>query len=693
VPIKDRVVDLPARVIIVQEGISQPLYAIDFGSLSENDQQESVTLRQSLSTPPERTSMAEPLSEGKRRLRSRRTECRAYLNSAAHRRAGCSVRVSIQRSRALALLGTLMSLRLATAAATAGDLLISGGPIYTGADHEPKVEAVVVRGERIAFVGALAPARRVAREPTYIDLNGASAYPGFVDAHSHLTAIGLRELTLNLEGLPSIEAVLDALRTWAAAHPGTEPIRGRGWIETHWPEKRFLTRADLDRAVKDRPVYLERSDGHAAVGNSAALALAHIDRNTPEPPGGKILRDVTGEPTGLLVDNALNLVSSKLPQTSKALRREALVRAVALYASRGWTGTHNMSVAADDVAILQALAAAGQLPIRVDNYMVPEDAGPVLTNGPWQDASGLVRVRGVKLYMDGALGSRGAALLEPYSDAEGSGLVVTAAEVLAPVLKRALKARAQVATHAIGDRGNRLTLDAYDAAFKADFAAARDVRWRIEHAQVLSPVDIPRFAQLGIIASMQPSHAISDLFFAPARLGPQRLKGAYAWRSLVDSGAIVAAGTDAPVERGDPLIEFYAATYRHDLKGYAGADWHLEEAVSRDQALRMLTSAPAYAVFRERELGTLEVGKRADITAFSANLMTAPFAAITRARAVLTVVDGRVVYRDLARSLASPPQATVRICERRRCRGRRSVRCVYQAHRVDSRSHQRQGAR
>jgi predicted amidohydrolase YtcJ len=403
------------------------------------------------------------------------------------------------------------------------------------------------------------------------------------------------------------------VRAWVAAHPGDDPIIGRGWIEAHWSEKRFLARSDIDRAAKDRPVFLERVDGHAAVGNSAALVLAHIDRNTQDPPGGKILRDAAGEPTGMLIDNAMDLMYSKLPQPSKALKRKAL-------------------------------AVDGKLPIRVDDYMVPEDAEPVLMKGPSQDASGLVRVRGVKLYMDGALGSRGAALLEPYSDADGSGLLVTTHEVMRPILLRALQAHAQVAIHAIGDRGNRLTLDAYEEAFNQDPADVHDARWRIEHSQILSSTDVPRFAKLGIVASMQPSHAISDLFFAPARLGPIRLKGAYAWHSLLDTGAVIAAGSDAPVERGDPLVEFYAASYRHDLKGFAGVDWHLEEVVSRQAALRMLTWGPAYAIFRETELGTLEVGKLADITGFSVDLMTAPFGAIPKARAVLTVVDGRVVY-------------------------------------------------
>jgi hypothetical protein len=284
------------------------------------------------------------------------------------------------------------------------------------------------------------------------------------------------------------------------------------------------------------------------------------------------------------------------------------------------------------------------MPVRIDNYMSPAEAAGVLKSGPSQGPSGLVRVRGVKLYMDGALGSRGAALLAPYADAEGTGLLVTPVATIEKVLGEARVSGAQIAIHAIGDRGNRLVLDAYEKAFAGDPAALKAARWRVEHAQILAPDDLPRFSKLGVIASMQPSHAIGDLYFAPARLGPNRLKGAYAWESLLKSGAHVAAGSDAPVEKGDPLVEFYAAAYRHDLKGFAGPDWGLDEAVTREQALAMLTKGPAYAGSRENELGVLAVGRPADISAFSVDLMTAPFPEIAKAKAVVTVVGGRVVY-------------------------------------------------
>ncbi|MGR4862379.1 amidohydrolase [Caulobacter sp. LARHSG274] len=523
--------------------------------------------------------------------------------------------------------------------ATAGDLLIHGGPIHTGVAAAPTAEAVLVRDDRILFVGDLAAARaKAAKGVRDIDLKGAAAFPGFVDAHAHLTGIGLRELTLNLDQADSVESLVAAVKAYAAAHPDG-PIFGRGWIETHWPEKRFPSRADLDRAAPGRVVVLERADGHAVVASSAALAKAGVTRDTAAPAGGQILKGEDGAPTGMLIDHAQSLVAGVIPPPTEAVKRLALEKAGALYASRGWTGLGNMSVEAPDLAILRSLAAEKRFSLRVDNYMDPSGAAEVLAKGPTADPTGLIRVRGVKLYMDGALGSRGAALLEPYSDAEGLGLQLTPHDKGLALMRAAKAVKAQVAMHAIGDRGNRMALDWFAEALGGDTTA----RWRIEHAQIVADPDLPRFAKQGIVASMQPSHAIGDLYFAPARLGPARLHEGYRWKDMLDSGAVVAAGSDAPVEVGDPRIEFYAAVYRHSLTGFANADWHLEEAVSRAQALRMLTWGPAYAAFAEQDRGTLEAGKKADLTAFSRDLMTVAPAEILTAQAVLTVVDGKVV--------------------------------------------------
>lgn len=540
----------------------------------------------------------------------------------------------------------------ALAAALAGcaprgsqDLIIFGGPIYTGVAAQPRVEALRIANGVIAFAGALDDARSRAVGAREINLNGAAAFPGFTDAHVHLTGVGMTSMRLDLTGVASIAAMQESLRAYAAAHPDGA-IVGRGWIETHWPERRFPTRADLDAVVSDRPVFLQRADGHAAVVNSAALTLAHIDANTADPAGGRIERDRSGAATGMLIDNATGIVERALPAPTAAMKREALRQAARLYASRGWVGVCNMSTSAEEAAIFRDLSAAGELPLRADLYIEPDAARHAAEQQAARDAH--VRIRGVKLYMDGALGSRGAALLAPYSDLpSSSGLLVTPPEELREHLRRAREANYQVAAHAIGDRGNRLVLDAYRDTFADDPAALRAARWRIEHAQVLALDDIPRFGAMGVIASMQPSHAISDLYFAPARLGAARLAGAYAWRALLDSGAVIAAGTDAPVEKGDPLIEFYAASYRHDLSGFAGPDWGLDQAVSRDQALRMLTWAPAFSVFEEAERGTLEAGKRADVSAFSADLMAAEPAAIPGAQPMLTVSGGAVTHEAL----------------------------------------------
>jgi|CXWL01.1.fsa_nt_gi predicted amidohydrolase YtcJ len=523
------------------------------------------------------------------------------------------------------------------------DLIIHGGPIYVGTPFNLRVEAVRVRAGRFVFAGALSEARAGAGGARFIDLRGAAAFPGFADSHVHLTSVGLASMLLDLVGVASIAALQQSLAAYARSHPDGA-ILGRGWIETHFPEARFPTRADLDAVVADRPVFLERIDGHAAVVNSAALLLAGIDAGTPDPSGGRIERDATGAATGMLIDNAMSLVQGRFPEPSTAQKREALRQAARLYASRGWTGVHNMSTSAEEEELFQRFAAGGELPLHADLYMEPDAAQTVFEREAHIDPNNSVRVRGVKLYMDGALGSRGAALLSPYADAAGDGLLVTPPEAVRDQLMRARRMGYQVATHAIGDRGNRLVLDAYRDAFADDPSALRAARWRIEHAQVLSPTDLPRFAQLGVIASMQPSHAISDLHFAPARLGDERLAGAYAWNSLLLSGAVIAGGSDAPVEKGDPLVEFYAACHRHDLTGFAGTNWRVEEAVSRAQALAMFTRGAAYASFSEQERGTIEVGKRADMSVFSADLMTCAPADIPRARPVLTISDGRVTH-------------------------------------------------
>ena len=531
------------------------------------------------------------------------------------------------------------------------DMIFVGGPIWTANDARPAVEAVAVRDGRIIHAGGEAAARALAGEGTeIIDLHGAALYPGFVDAHVHLVGIGLRELTLNLDDVTSIEMLKDRLAGVVAEAEAGAQIIGRGWIGTHWPEARFPTRDDLDSVSPDNPVILRRADGHAVVVNTLALERAGIDAHTEPPFGGEILKDDNGRPTGMLIDRAMALVGEAMDETGGPDARLALLTAGTLYTGLGWTGVHSMSVTPANADLMAALADAGALKLRVYNSIDGDDPASLalLTDGPRASANGRVVTRAIKLYMDGALGSRGALLLAPYNDAPGAGLQLSEKAAALSIMTGALRAGIQVNMHAIGDRGNRQLLDWVEEAFAQVPVAERAIaepRWRDEHAQIINPADIPRFAALGVIPSMQPSHAIGDLFFAPARLGKDRLKGAYAWRSLIDAGSIIAGGSDAPVEKGDPRIEFYAAVARKSLDGFSNEDWHPEEAVSRAEALKMFTAWPAYASFREDDLGSIEVGKRADLTIFSGDIMTIPEAEILTVLPLMTVIEGEIVFR------------------------------------------------
>ncbi len=526
----------------------------------------------------------------------------------------------------------------------AADTVIWGGPVYTAETGQPKAQAVAVRAGRIVFVGDRAGAAALVGPATRtIDLKGAALFPGFTDSHVHLDGVGERELTLNLEGSTSAAEVAARVKARVATSRPGELIFGRGWIETGWPEKRFLQASDIDAVAPDNPVILERADGHAMTANSAALRLAGISEATPVPFGGAINRDPQGHLTGMLVDNAMSLLDKVRPAETAEHRVQALKVGMAVENRHGWTGVHFMSASWGDVVALEALAARGEAPLRVYAAVDREDVDKLFASGPRSAGDGRIVTRAIKLYADGALGSRGAALWAPYSDdGPNTGLFRFKDDDIRAVLADAAAHGIQVCTHAIGDRANSRVLDLYAEALPK---AGPDRRWRIEHAQIIRAADIPRFAQLGVVASMQPSHAIGDLHFAGARLGQDRLGDAYPWQSLLKTGAVIAGGSDAPVERGDPLIEFYGAVARKDLKGQSGPGWHPEQALSREAALRLFTSAAAYARFAEKDLGTIAVGKRADLTAFSVDLMTAREADILKGHAVLTMVDGQVVWQ------------------------------------------------
>jgi predicted amidohydrolase YtcJ len=548
------------------------------------------------------------------------------------------------------LLLALMPVPQGTATA---DIVFKNGNIYTANDKGPRAEAIAVKEDRIIFVGSNAAAQKhVGQSTRVVDLKGNTVLPGFTDSHQHLSGVGLREMTLNLEGTTSLADFLAKVKARVdQAKPG-EWVTGRGWIETHWQPPVFPTRWDLDKVAPNNPVILGRADGHGAVANSAALKLAGVDKNTPNPFGGEVSKDKqSGEPNGMLLDNAQGLVRRRVPPTTPADAERAVVLGVKRNIELGWTQIQDAGGSYADVDIFKKLYEAGTIKLRIYKAVHGPGASAtrLLNEGATIGAYGnRFTFRTIKVVSDGALGSRGAALLAPYSDAsDTSGFLTVKAEELRPLLLEALRKGIQVETHAIGDLANRFILDEYEAALKAVPEAERkvaDPRWRVEHAQIVNPADIPRFAKLGIIPSMQPSHAIGDLFFAPSRVGTARLAGSYAWESFIKSGVVVPGGSDAPVERGEPMIEFYAAVARKDQKGFSGEGWHPEEAVTREEALKMFTLWPAYAAFEEKLRGTIEVGKLADLTILSADIMKIPVADILKTRCVMTVINGEIVY-------------------------------------------------
>lgn len=517
--------------------------------------------------------------------------------------------------------------------------VITGGTIYTGNPDQPTVEAVIVGPDgRIQATVPPTSADWSEDEVNLIDLKDGVMFPGFTDSHVHLLGVGQRELTLNLEGTASVAELVTRLEAELQGKAPGSVVYGRGWIETGWPEGRMPNAADLDTVSPGHRVILQRSDGHAMVVNSATLAAAGITKDTTDPEGGRIERGPDGTPNGLLIDNAMGLVAPLITVPDADGLKLGLETGARLYASRGWTGGHNMSVAPEEIPLMAELDAQGRLPIRLYNAIDAE--GFDIAAGREMETDTITN-RAVKIYMDGALGSRGALLIEPYSDRpDTSGLALMSQEDLAAIMARADAAGVQLAIHAIGDLANRRILEAVEAG---SYDASH--RWRIEHAQIFAPDDMPRVRADSLIASMQPSHAIGDLFFAPARLGMDRLAGAYAWRSLIDSGAVVVGGSDAPVEVGSPQIEFYAAVSRKSLKGESGPGWHPEQALTREEALALFTSAAAYAAFDEDNLGTIEPGKLADFTVFDRDLMTIPEAEILDAKPRLTMVGGEVVWR------------------------------------------------
>lgn len=530
-----------------------------------------------------------------------------------------------------------------TLPAAAEVTLLTAARIHTADPARPQAQAMAWdEAGRILALGEAAELRDRYPQAQRIEAGDGVVLPGLIDAHAHLMGLGYALMRADLSGTDSKAEILDRLRAFAAELPEGAWLLGRGWDQNRWPERAFPSAADLDAAFPGRPVWLERIDGHAGWANAAALRASGRDLDGHwQPPGGRILRE-DGRASGVFVDEAMKLIEAAIPAPDAAYRERALVRALDESVRHGLTGVHDMGVALEDLVLYRRLADAGRLPLRITAYADGDQAAlaALCAFGPLKHPSGRLRMAGVKLYADGALGSRGAALLAAYADEPGHrGLLVTAPEALEAALVKARDCGLQAATHAIGDRGNRLVLDLYKKVLGP--AAAGDHRWRIEHAQVVALADIPRFARLGVLASMQPTHATSDMPWAPARLGPERIAGAYAWRRFLEAGARLPLGSDFPVERVDPLLGLYAAITRQDPQGRPPGGWRPEQRLSPGEALAGFTAEAAYAGFAEGEVGRLAPGLRADFVVVDRDPLAPPPGRLLETRVRSTWLDGK----------------------------------------------------
>jgi predicted amidohydrolase YtcJ len=525
------------------------------------------------------------------------------------------------------------------------DLILRHGVFYPVQPPGRVEGSLAVRGGRIVYLGSDAGAEKLRGPQTrIIDLAGRTVTPGLIDAHSHLMGLGRSLQQVDLVGTATYDEVIARVREAARRAPPGSWINGHGWDQNDWPEKAFPTHQALSAAVPDHPVWLSRIDGHAALVNARAMEILGIGAATKDPAGGRFLRDAAGQPTGVLVDNAMGAVAGKLPEPTLEDRERALRLAARHCVELGLTTVTDMGIGDGDYRAYSALRQAGELPLRAAVFLTDNDAllARWFERGPEIDPEARLQVRGVKMYIDGALGSRGAALIEPYSDDPGNlGLLVSTGPHLEEVARRAFAKGFQVAIHAIGDRGGLVALDAMERALGGPRPEAR---FRLEHSQVLRLQDIERMARLGIIASMQPTHATSDMPWAGDRLGSARLAGAYAWRKVLNAGGRLALGSDFPVESADPRLGLYAAVTRQDLQGNPPGGWFPGERLTREEALRGFTLDAAWSVFLDKEVGSLEAGKRADLVVFASDPMTVPEAEIPRAPIDYTLVNGQVVY-------------------------------------------------
>lgn len=546
-------------------------------------------------------------------------------------------------------LAFIVAVAPATASAQHADVIIINARVYTSDAARPRAEAVAVRGDRIVFVGSAHEAGSLRGPATRVyDVAGKTVIPGMIDSHGHLTGLGAALRTVDLVATKSLDEIVERVSWRAAQVPTGSWVIGRGWDQNDWSDTRFPTHNKLSTSVPNHPVALTRIDGHAMFANARAMQLAGITRETPDPAGGRIIRDANGEATGVFIDNAMSLIRRAIPPETRAETREGVRLAMQRMNAYGLTGMHDAGAGCESIKLYEEMARANELTAR--NYVMVAGLNTACLDemmklGPRDNVDGrhFVAIRAIKLSADGALGSRGAKLLEPYTDEPShSGLELIPPQRIKDIAVRALQSGFQLNVHAIGDGANRSALDAFEAALRE--VPRPNHRFRIEHAQILHPNEIPRFTRLGVIPSMQAVHQTSDMYWAENRIGGTRVLGAYAWRSLLDQGVIIAGGSDFPVESADPLQSFHAAVTRQDANGWPTGGWLPQQKMTRTEALYHLTIWPAYASFQEGLVGSITVGKLADLVVLSKDIMTIPEREILSTRVDLTMVNGKVVH-------------------------------------------------
>jgi predicted amidohydrolase YtcJ len=528
------------------------------------------------------------------------------------------------------------------------DLIVINARIYTVDEGRPVADAMAVRGGRVVFVGSQRGAL-VLRGPqtNVLDAAGATIIPGIADAHAHLISLGFVLSQVDLVGTQSYDEVITRVAARARQLPPGTWILGHGWDQNDWPDTRLPTHEALSRAVPDHPVSLSRIDGHALLVNAAAMRIANATASTRDPAGGRLERGAGGAPTGVFVDNAMDIIESHIPAPTHDQMRDATLAAVREANRFGLTSVHDAGVPPEVIDIYEELARAGQYSLR--NYVMVRGDDSTLAKyfrrGP-QSAlyDGHLWIRSIKLVADGAMGSRGAALLDPFTDDPGNrGLLLEPPGRIQDVAVRALRNGFQLNVHAIGDRANRIVLDAFEAALKQ--VPTADHRFRVEHVQLLNYADVPRFAKLDVIPSMQTSHATSDMYWTPNRIGYARTLGSYVWRSLLNTGVVIANGTDFPVEEVDPLRTFHSAVTRQDENNWPAGGWFPDQRMTREEALKSMTIWAAYAAFQERDLGSLTPGKYADFVILDRDIMRVAAEDILGAHVLATYIGGKAVYQ------------------------------------------------